>query len=913
DTLFKQSGFTLAVGGGAIGALAGSVQTERNLFDTASHAHDGRVNTMVAANAAIAGYQGYGAAKGLAQQFGNGVSGAGLSVSLTYGQSKATSHSVTHATQAVGSTVVGRNVTIIANGANGTKGDVTVTGSSVDAAQNLGLVAVHNLTIDAAQNTFDNATNNSSESGSVGVAASFGQGGVAFGVTVSAAFGHGNANTSSVQQVNSQVSAGDKLTFVSGEDTTLAGAVLSGSQVQGLVGGDLTIQSLQDTLQSHSAQTNVSASATFGYGASVSASYSHASSHANDANVAQQSGIEAGEGGFQINVGGNTNLIGGLLTSSQAAIDAHRNRLITGTLTTSDVQNVSDGSASTMGLGASLNTGAAFSQALHDDPNNKNHADPGNNNYLAANGGKYGLGRAIVQNLMNGRSASSSSSGETLSAISAGNIHVRNTQSGTAQTIATLEASARTNTNTQAAAPDVAALQKSAADEQTGNQLLFNAGAWVLDQPAVRYRTLSPRHVISGTVTSKEKTGNAEPMTAGSYGIAPGTTLMPFANGIDNSLSAASGNADDLATLYSSPESAANMLVVNLYSDGSSLFANALGGAWNAINANWFHGALGSPAGAQALANIARQVSKANASGAGINLMPACHSDGCAQTSIAVQNARSAFDNMNGGALAYMLFAEPSANVATVQSALNQNKRNNAAVDYSCNPNDPVCASRALGNNPSTEKASQGCFTMLSAYECSGGIGISWRGLAGRSVHSDIGYSVIVTPSASLSGQLAFSWGNSGNPLLPGNAPVFSFAPGVPVGTPRLPQDLNYGGSRTFAPLLPTRTLGIATIYFPMFSVAGSTGDHVNYALLVWPDGNAANLGTALSSMNGLPTGQATQVNGTVFAPSGSDPTLLSSPAGGSSPTGQTQPQTPETLAQKRCMVLTNNSTQCLQ
>lgn len=911
DTLFKQSGFTLAVGGGAVGALVSSVQTEKNLFDTASQAHDGRVNTMVAANAAVAAAQGYGAAKGLAQQFSNGADGAGLSVSLTYGQSEATSHSVTNATQAVGSTVSGRNVSIVANGTNGTKGDVTITGSSVNAAQNLDLVAVHNLTIDAAQNTYDNTTTNKSESGSVGVAASIGQGGVAFGVTVSAAYGHGNANTSSVQQVNSQVSAGDKLTFVSGGDTTLAGAVLSANQVQGLVGGDLTIQSLQDTLQSHSTQTNVSASATFGYGASVSASYNHASSHANDANVVQQSGIEAGDGGFQVSVGGNTNLIGGLLTSSPGAVDVGLNTLTTGTLTARDLQNISDGSASSTGLGVSLNTGATFGQTFHDDPNNKNYADPGNNNYMAANGGKYGLGRAVVQNLMNNGSSSSSSSGQTLSAISAGIIQVRDAQPGTAQTIATLEANARTSTNTQAIAPDVAALQKSAADEQTGNQLLFNAGSWATDQGALKDALAAFQRIVGCKIASGAKECQAEHLS-GTYAIAPGSTFNMFINGIKNNPQSAGDNAGDLSVLFTTPLSASNTVVVNDYSPEVSGIGSLLAGLWNSINSNHAHGALGTTAGAELAANVAGQINQANNDfGMGLIFNPMAHSDGTAQLMLSMEQYPTAYQNANGSTPTLVMLAEPSANANEFQAIVNAYGEN-AGIAYSANRNDAVAT--LVGGNPPTGGNPNGLFVAGPAMYGSSGWNLMSSAVSGTSNHSDIGYSALVTPVATDNGQIGYAWNAPGNPVVPGQAPVFTLAPKAPSGTPALRPDWWDGGNRAFATLsvAGADTPDSYTITFPSISVAGSTAWAPNIALLTWPSGSAANLGAALAAMNGL-TANGGNPSGThVFASGFGQGTSPPSAPVNTPPADQTAPSG-ATPAQQRCLTLTGGAPQCLQ
>ncbi|TAN02674.1 MAG: filamentous hemagglutinin N-terminal domain-containing protein [Rhodanobacteraceae bacterium] len=916
DTLFKQSGFTFAVGGGAVGALVSSAETEQHLSSTVSQAHDGRVNTMVAANAAIAGYQGYKAAQGLGQQFSHGASGAGLSVSLTYGQSESTSHSVTNATQAVGSTVSGQNVTLVSRGGNGTTGDLNVTGSSIHASQNVTLGALHDINVTAAQDTYDNTSTNHSSSGSVGVAATYGQGGVAFGVTVSAAVAHGDANTSSAQQVNSTVTAGKTLQFVSGNDTTLVGAVMQGNQVIGQVGGNLTLQSLQDTGQSHSSQTSVSASATFGYGASVSASFSHANSNSDYANVVQQTGIEAGDGGYQINVGGNTNLVGALLTSNQAAIDANRNTLTTGTLTASSIQNQSDASANSMGVGASFNTGATFGQNLD--------GDPGNNNYLAANGGKYGLTKAVIQNLMDGGSASTSANGQTVSALSPGHIVItdaaaRGAQASesTSQLIAGLEANGRTVTNTAVAPPDVAAVQQSAQNEQTANNLMFNAGAWATNQGALKNALAAFQRVVGCKIASDGKHCTTQPLS-GMYALTPGTTLDMFLNGIANNAEEAGNNAGDLAVLFTTPLSAGNTVVVNDYSPEVSGIGSLLAGLWNSIDSNHAQGALGTTAGAELAANLAGQIGQVNNSqggnepGMGITFNPMAHSDGTAQLMLSMEQNPGAWTNANGNTPTLVMLAEPSANAKTFQTIINAYGQN-AGVVYSANGNDLVPRSKLIGDNPSTGGNLVGLFLAGPLTYGSEGIGLASSVVSGdTSIHSDIGYSATVTPVATDNGQIQYPWGPSGNPFVSGHVPVFKPAPDAPSDIPTSKADWWDGGDRTFATLLSTGASGSYLIAFPSISVAGSTAWAPNIALLTWPPSPAANLGAALAAMNGLPVNGGTSTSMPTFAPgSGQATNPPRAPAGTSSATNTTQQDV--TPAQQRCLALTGGAQQCLQ
>ncbi|MBB3197190.1 polymorphic toxin-type HINT domain-containing protein, partial [Roseateles terrae] len=117
--------------------------------------------------------------------------------------------------------------------------------------------------------------------------------------------------------------------------------------------------SLQDTAKFDSKSTSAGGSATFGYGAGGSANFSQSKVNADYAAVGEQAGIRAGDEGFQVSVKGQTDLKGGAITSSQAAIDAGKNSLSTGTLTASDIENRSQYSASAVTVSAGTSGGMA--------------------------------------------------------------------------------------------------------------------------------------------------------------------------------------------------------------------------------------------------------------------------------------------------------------------------------------------------------------------------------------------------------------------------------------------------------------------------------------------------------------------------------------------------------------------------
>ena len=147
-------------------------------------------------------------------------------------------------------------------------------------------------------------------------------------------------------------STAGKTIIRSGGDTTLKGAQLIGKGVQADT-RNLHIESVQDSETYQGKQQNAGAQVTVGYGFSASGSYSQSKIRADHASVNEQSGIYAGEDGYQINVGNHTDLKGGIITSTQSAEDKGKNRFSTGTLTTSDIKNHSRYEGKSFGLGAS--------------------------------------------------------------------------------------------------------------------------------------------------------------------------------------------------------------------------------------------------------------------------------------------------------------------------------------------------------------------------------------------------------------------------------------------------------------------------------------------------------------------------------------------------------------------------------
>jgi hypothetical protein len=132
--------------------------------------------------------------------------------------------------------------------------------------------------------------------------------------------------------------------------------VVNGDQVTANVGGNLTIQSLQDTSQYNERSKSAGGSVTFGPAPGASLNIGQTKINSDFKSVGEQSAIRAGDGGFNVSVQGATTLTGGQITSSQAAVDAGKNTYSSaGGTTTTDLQNSATFSANSVGVG--LGTG----------------------------------------------------------------------------------------------------------------------------------------------------------------------------------------------------------------------------------------------------------------------------------------------------------------------------------------------------------------------------------------------------------------------------------------------------------------------------------------------------------------------------------------------------------------------------
>ncbi|MDN7676716.1 hemagglutinin repeat-containing protein, partial [Burkholderia oklahomensis] len=347
---FRQAGVTV----GVTNPVVAAVQTGRQMTNAAqSVGGDPRLIALAAATTGLAAKNTYDSLKQMGGDPVKAATSVGINVSV--GASKSDSQMQAQSSTAVGSTVsAGRNVTIAAAGA-GKDSNIDVIGSTISAGNNAKLAAEGNVNLQAAENTSSQHSTNSGSSASVGVSFTVGdKSGIAF--TAGVAGNRGNADGDSSTWTNTHVTAGNQLAIQSGGDTNLKGAVASGKQVVADVGGNLNIESLQDKDHYDSKQQSAGISASVcapplcAGKSSVAGSVGQTKMNSDYASVIEQSGIKAGDGGFQVDVKGNTDLKGGVIASSDKAVQDNLNKLTTGTLTHSDIENHASYDASSVGL-----------------------------------------------------------------------------------------------------------------------------------------------------------------------------------------------------------------------------------------------------------------------------------------------------------------------------------------------------------------------------------------------------------------------------------------------------------------------------------------------------------------------------------------------------------------------------------
>ncbi|MCW3244024.1 contact-dependent inhibition effector tRNA nuclease [Escherichia coli] len=399
----KKSGLTVALSG----AVGSAINNAATMAREAKETSDSRLAALKGTQAVLSGVQA-GVNHGLQQQSADPNNGIGVSISLNHQQSKSETkyqHDIVS-----GSTLsAGNNVSVTATGKNkdhNNSGDILITGSQIKSGNDTSLNAQNDILLAAAADTRQTTGKNSSKGGGVGV--SFGGGTNGGGLSIFAGINgsEGREKGNGTTWTETTVDAGKNVSLTSGHDTTLSGAQVSGEKVTADVGNNLTISSLQDSDRYDSRQNSVAAGGSFTFGSMSGSGYASISQDkikSNYDSVREQSGIYAGKDGFDVTVGNHTQLNGAVIAST--ATD-DKNSLSTGTLGWSAIHNQADYKASHTGISLSGGSGMSASQMVA-------------SNAIAG-----------AANALTGMSGSSGhAEGTTSSAISGGNLIIRNKES----------------------------------------------------------------------------------------------------------------------------------------------------------------------------------------------------------------------------------------------------------------------------------------------------------------------------------------------------------------------------------------------------------------------------------------------------------------------------------------------------
>ena len=244
--------------------------------------------------------------------------------------------------------------------------DLTVKGSTIE-SKDVSLAAKGNVRLAAGENTSVTTTANKYSSASVG--ASFGINGLS-DISIDVNRAKGNSKETHTSYSPALIRAEENAVITSGKDTDIIGSKVQGDKVTARVGGNLNIETLQEK------ETYEEQNTSAGFGISwnvnlfdgktkqlatpdsesvyrkfsmpnIGGSFSKGNISSHYKSARDQAGIFAGTGGFDLLVGKNTDLKGALIASKAPA---DKNKLSTGTLSFSDLENEADYKADSHGM-----------------------------------------------------------------------------------------------------------------------------------------------------------------------------------------------------------------------------------------------------------------------------------------------------------------------------------------------------------------------------------------------------------------------------------------------------------------------------------------------------------------------------------------------------------------------------------
>lgn len=349
----KKSGLTVALSGTVGSAINNAVSAAQETKEQS----DGRLKALQATKTVLSGVQA-GQAADMAATTGD-PNAMGVSLSLTTQKSKSQQHAESDAV--AGSTLnAGNNLAITANGKNkgANSGDIVIAGSQLKAGGDTTLDAQNDILLSGAANTQKTSGKNSSSGGGIGVSIGAGGNGAGISVFANVNAAHGKDKGNGTDWTETTIDSGKNVILKSGHDTVLDGAQVNGNKIVADVGHDLLMRSQQNNSDYDSKQTSVAAGGSFTFGTMSGSGYINASQDKMKSrfdSVAEQTGLYAGDGGFDITVGHHTQLVGAVIASTATP---DKNSLDTGTLGFSDIHNEADFKTSHSGI--SLSGGGSF-------------------------------------------------------------------------------------------------------------------------------------------------------------------------------------------------------------------------------------------------------------------------------------------------------------------------------------------------------------------------------------------------------------------------------------------------------------------------------------------------------------------------------------------------------------------------
>ncbi len=276
-----------------------------------------------------------------------------MSLDVSFGTAKSHSLSEERTIQAEGSTLHAKDTLTVKTG-----DDMTVKGSQMS-AEEVYLKAGKDIRILSVENSSTAREKENASSASLG--GSIGSSGLN-GIRASYGRGRKEGKSEEISHTESTIKADYTLSLESGRDTILKGSRIEGEKLQADVGGSLSMESEQDrkTYRENGKNTGIS----LGYdipSGKVSGFATAGKSHTDSRyeSVINQTGIYAGDEGFDISVKDNTHLKGAVIDSKG---DAEKNTLRTGTLSWEDVENKADYRLSGKGIAVNKTPNALYNE-----------------------------------------------------------------------------------------------------------------------------------------------------------------------------------------------------------------------------------------------------------------------------------------------------------------------------------------------------------------------------------------------------------------------------------------------------------------------------------------------------------------------------------------------------------------------